>query len=321
MQISVIIPVYNAASYLERSVNSVINQSFSQWELILVDDGSKDRSGQICDGFAQRDNRVRVIHQENAGAGAARNNGMALAKGDYVVFVDADDYIEPCYFEELSKHREDVVFIDVQHVDESGHVLKYEKMSSYKGNSMDDLIRSQMTGKMTWGGVFKAVKNQLVRDNNIRYSNHQIGEEALYSYQVLRCAKSVAFIDKSVYSYLQHGDSLSNSQQDDPWGEVAVSLRETIKSSGDYPRFADTLNAFVLSAAAVRANKVSEHYPLAKSIQVLEDVRLWMQGNLDKQYPIDYRHLSSKARLLAMLLKWHQYWAIWIISSLRNLVR
>ena len=75
-----------------------------------------------------------------------------------MVFVDADDYIEPCYFEELSKHREDVVFIDVQHVDESGLVLKYEKMSSYKGNSMDDLIRSQMTGKMTWGGVLRRLK-------------------------------------------------------------------------------------------------------------------------------------------------------------------
>ena len=76
-KITVIIPVYNAASLLERSVNSVINQTFANWELILVDDGSKDRSGQICDGFAQRDNRVRVFHQENAGAGAARNNGMA----------------------------------------------------------------------------------------------------------------------------------------------------------------------------------------------------------------------------------------------------
>lgn len=158
MQISVIIPVYNAAPFLERSVNSVINQTFSQWNLILVDDGSKDNSGQICDDFTQRDSRVHVIHQENAGAGAARNNGLALAKGDYVVFVDADDFVEPYYFEELSEHNEDVVFIDVQHVDESGHVLRYEKMSPYKGNSMDDLIRSQMTGKMTWSGYLRRLK-------------------------------------------------------------------------------------------------------------------------------------------------------------------
>ena len=120
-----------------------------------MDDGSKDESGQICDGFARRDSRVRVIHQENAGAGAARNNGIAKATGDYVVFVDADDFVEPDYFEELSKHTEDVVFIDVQHVDEGGRVLKYEKMSSYKGCSMDELIRSQMTGKLPWGGYIK----------------------------------------------------------------------------------------------------------------------------------------------------------------------
>ena len=171
------------------------------------------------------------------------------------------------------------------------------------------------------GGVYKAVDNQLIKRNNIRYSNHQIGEEALYSYQVLRCAKSLAFIEKPVYSYLQHGESLSNTRQDDPWGTVAISLRETLKQKGDYPQFADTLNAFILTAAAVRANKISEYYPLSKSFQGLKDARLWTQENLDGQYSIDFRHLSNKAHLLATLLKWQQYWAIWTISRLRKLIR
>ncbi len=82
MLISVFVPVYNAVTYLEGNVNSLINQTYNNWELILVDDGSKDDSGQICDGFAQKDNRIHVIHQKNTGAGAARNKGITVAKGD-----------------------------------------------------------------------------------------------------------------------------------------------------------------------------------------------------------------------------------------------
>ena len=145
-------PIYNAAPYLERSVNSVINQTFPDWELILVDDGSKDGSGQICDEFAQKDGRVRVIHQKNAGAGAARNAGTAQAKGDYVVYVDADDTIEQNYLELLSMHDEDLVFIDVDRVDDKGRVEGREYMSTYKHLSKDELLRSQMTGRLPWGG-------------------------------------------------------------------------------------------------------------------------------------------------------------------------
>ena len=152
MLISVIMPVYNAAPYLERSVNSVINQTYPEWELILVNDGSEDNSGQICDGFAQKDGRVRVIHQNNAGAGVARNNGIAQAKGDYVLFVDSDDTIEKKYLELLSNHDEDLVFIDVDRVDDKGNVVGIEYMSKYKNLNKDELLRSQMTGRLPWGG-------------------------------------------------------------------------------------------------------------------------------------------------------------------------
>lgn len=318
MQLSVIIPVYNAAPYLDRCVNSVINQTYPKWELLLVDDGSKDGSGQICDGFAQRDGRIRVIHQENAGAGAARNNGIAQAKGDYVVFVDADDYIEPHYLKQLSEHSEDVVFIDVQCVDENGRKVKEEFMSCYKHWTKNDLLRSQMTGKLPWGGVRKAVKKQLLTDINIHYSNHKIGEEALYSYQVVHYAMSVGFIDGVVYSYLQHSDSLSNSRNEDPWGKVALSLRENIRKAGDYEKYAETLNAFIETAGAVRAYKASRYYPLKESINKIKTARRWVHSELDNNYSIDRPHESNKAKLLAKLLQWRLYTIIWILSRLRG---
>ncbi len=99
--ISVIVPVYNTREYLERCVNSVLVQTYQDMEIILVDDGSTDGSGEICDGFAERDGRVRVFHKENGGSSSARNLGIENAKGDYVGFVDSDDYVDADMYERL----------------------------------------------------------------------------------------------------------------------------------------------------------------------------------------------------------------------------
>lgn len=98
-EISVIVPVYNTEKYLDRCIRSIINQTFSDFELILVDDGSKDNSGFVCDEWEKKDSRIKVIHQKNAGAGAARNAGLRVAKGEYIGFVDSDDWIEPQMYE------------------------------------------------------------------------------------------------------------------------------------------------------------------------------------------------------------------------------
>jgi glycosyltransferase involved in cell wall biosynthesis len=152
-KISVIIPVYNAANYVGRCIESVQAQTYNDWQMILVDDGSKDNSWGVCQKYADMDKRIHVIHQENQGPGIARNTGIAKAYGDYVVFIDSDDYIEKDYFELLAKHDEDVVFINVQNVDEQGNVLKKDFMSNNKRLTKDMILRRQMTGRIDWGGV------------------------------------------------------------------------------------------------------------------------------------------------------------------------
>ena len=96
--ISVIVPVYKVENYLDCCVQSIVNQTYSNLEIILIDDGSPDASGAMCDAWAEKDSRIRVIHQENAGGGAARNAGLDAARGERIAFVDSDDYIAPdCY--------------------------------------------------------------------------------------------------------------------------------------------------------------------------------------------------------------------------------
>lgn len=112
-EISVIVPVYNVEKYLRQCIESIKMQTFENWELILVDDGSLDNSGSICDEYAQSDNRIKVVHKENGGVSTARNFGLAIAAGKYISFIDSDDYIVPKFFEimleKLLTYKADIV--------------------------------------------------------------------------------------------------------------------------------------------------------------------------------------------------------------------
>lgn len=315
--ISVIIPVYNAANYVGRCIDSVQAQTYNNWQMILVDDGSKDNSLEICQKYADVDNRISVIHQENAGPGIARNTGIAKASGNYVVFIDSDDYIEKDYFLLLSKHYEDVVFINVRDVDEDGRVLKEDFMAKNKKLSIETILRRQMTGKIDWGGVRKALKINILRDNYVKYTKHKIGEEALYSFQVLWYAKSVAFIDKPLYNYVQRGDSQSHLKMDDPWGGVALAMKDKVQKMDLYPKFANTINAFLLTASAVSANCLANNYPFSSYLTEVKRCRRHLEEVIDRKYPVDKNNMSGKARIVGWLLQHGFYLLIWVLAKLK----
>ena len=184
MKISVIVPVYNAEKYISRCVDSVLKQTYSDWELLLVDDGSKDASLAILNDYAQKDRRIRTFHQENAGAGAARNVGLDNAIGDYIVFIDSDDFVEFDFFSLIIEKNTDVVFLDVNRRKEDFSVDCIENLSMFTNLPKEDVLRNQMTGKMLWGGVRKAVKSKIIKDHKIRFSNHKVGEEAIIAKQI-----------------------------------------------------------------------------------------------------------------------------------------
>ncbi len=317
--ISVIIPVYNAANYVGRCIESVQAQTYNNWQMILVDDGSKDKSLEICQKYAACDGRILVIHQENAGAGAARNKGLSKALGDYIVFVDSDDYIDKDYFVILSNHNEDVVFVDVEAVNEDGKVVRKEYLSVFKNLSKDDFMRAQMTGKINWGGVRKVVKREIIEQNKIYYSIHKVGEEAIFTYNSVYNAKSIAFIDKPVYFYIQREDSLSHTHMDDPWGEVSLALKEKTIENGSYNEYADTINAFILTAAAISSDRLASNYSKADYKKKIEELYSSLKKNIDSNYPIDYKHISLKAKLLGKLLLGRYFCLIRIISKLKHL--
>lgn len=319
-KISVIIPIYNAELYLRRCMESVLNQSYTDWQLILVDDGSKDKSYEICKEYADRDNRIKLIHQQNAGAGAARNSGISAAVGDYIVFIDADDYIDREYFKLLSEHDEDIVFIDVEAVDTRGKVIRREYMSSFKELSKDDFMRSQMTGKINWGGVRKVVKRHILESYNVRYSSHKVGEEALFTYNSVFYSNTIGFIESPVYFYVQHVDSLSHVVMDDPWGDVALALKKETIRNGSYSSYADTINAFILVSAAVSADRLVINYSAIDYYKKISELYNRLSTTLDSQYSIDFKHMSNKALFLGKLLLGRHFKLIRVICKSKNLI-
>lgn len=252
MKVSVIIPVFNAKEYIEKCFNSVINQTYPIWEIIAIDDGSKDDSWDIMKKYALQENRIKVFRQVNSGPGVTRNNALLKSSGDYIVFLDSDDYIENNYFqllvEKIEKTKADVVFIDLIQENVDGKVIRYEKMSKFSSLDRRDLIGTQMTGKMPWGGVRKAVKKELLKKNEIFFSEDSVGEEAIYSFELLRNSQNVVFIDKPLYHYVNHVNSQSKSGEDDSWGIVAKKLKQhlcELHIEGEYEK---AINAFGYAA-------------------------------------------------------------------------
>lgn len=235
MKISVIVPVFNAEKYLKKCVDSVISQTHTDWEMILVDDGSNDKSGDIADSYAVKDTRIRVFHQENAGPGMARNHGIDKATGDFLVFLDSDDYIEREYFLLLSncikEQGAEAVFIDVIQEKPDGEIIRYEKMSRFKEKSKKDMIGCQMTGYMPWGGVRKAVSRKLVTENHLRYSADTVGEEAIFSFEVLRNARKVSFIENGLYHYVNHPGSQSKNPNG-TWEVTLAKMKQHLEEKG-----------------------------------------------------------------------------------------
>lgn len=216
--ISVIIPVYNVEKYLHRCLDSVIAQTYQNLEIICVDDGSIDESGRICDQYAVRDARIKVIHQENQGLSAARNRGLDAAEGEYIAFVDSDDYIlEGMYKKMLDKlldYSVDLCVCQWQYEFSDGRqVVKRKNIAPtiYGRKTSLEFARFLYMGNYE-NGVVVAAWNKLYRRtllDKIRFEG-RIHEDEAFSGRIMAKNISVYVMEEQFYVYAQNGDSLTN---------------------------------------------------------------------------------------------------------------
>lgn len=211
--ISIIVPVYNVQKYLPRCIDSIINQTYKNLEIIVVDDGSTDDSGKICDEYAKKDNRIRVIHKENGGLSEARNIGINQANGDLIGFIDSDDYISKDMFEilrkSLIKYQTDISICNIQNVNEDGVRLSTqmdyheEKTQVLEKKEALQLLLEDKIKSYAWNKLYKI---ELFDD--IRYPKGKKMEDLATTYQLFDRATRVVFNQEICYYYVYRKNSI-----------------------------------------------------------------------------------------------------------------
>lgn len=210
--ISVIVPIYNVEKYINQCIDSIINQTYTNLEIILVDDGSPDNCGKICDEYAEKDNRIKVIHKENDGVSSARNKGIEETTGDWMTFVDADDIIEENFCErmlEIAKLENSQCVVcgyNRLYSNRQEMVIK-EKCFSINGNDFFDKVFEVQSG---FGFAnMKLWKADLIKKENIKFDKQlRVGEDAFFCMQIAKKVEKVYYINEALYTYRFNEESV-----------------------------------------------------------------------------------------------------------------
>ena len=209
--ISIIVPIYNVEAYLDKCVASLVQQTYLHLEIILVNDGSPDNCPQMCDDWAKKDSRIKVIHKQNGGLSDARNAGMSVATGEWIAFIDSDDWIENDAFEKMylrsQVDKSDVVSCGVKWVKEDDTLINEVTVSQEEvldtKSAMREIIVDGKLKQHVWNKLYRRT---LVTD--IPFEKGKYHEDVFWSYQVFGRAKKVSLMTESFYHYIQRSDSI-----------------------------------------------------------------------------------------------------------------
>lgn len=217
--ISVVIPVYNVEKYLSECLDSVVNQTYKNLQIIIVDDGSTDSSGKICDEYAEKDDRITVVHQSNAGAGAAKNTGLELIDGDYFSIIDSDDYIELDMYEKmvnsLEKYNSDIAQCLFRNVFVND---SFDRKYKIKGNYPKVLTSKKFLSELLYDWKYAIFANKVFKTSllkNIRFPVGRKIDDEFFTYKLVCNAKKVVNIDNILYNYRMRKTSVMNENDTD----------------------------------------------------------------------------------------------------------
>lgn len=306
MLISIVVPIYNVEKYLNKCVDSLINQTYKNIEIILVDDGSTDSCPQICDEYIQRDNRIKVIHKKNGGLSSARNVGIKEANGSYLLFVDSDDYIEynTCkeLIECLKKENVDIIQFKKRVFSENEILNDIENAST---NYLDYKVYSNIeaydiymnNGEFTREAWDKLYSKNLF--NDIEYPVGRLAEDLATTYKLITKAKKIGLLNRELYNYLVRKNSIM--------GQKSIKLMEdTCRAHLEIYNFNEIYNKKYLK------NSITNYYNNLVKLYC----RLHMENieqNIDKINEIKQildsiriKELNAKGQIVYILLKFNK---------------
>jgi len=309
-EISVIVPVFKVEQYLHECVDSILAQSFTDFELILIDDGSPDNCGKICDEYCEKDNRIIVVHQENGGLSVARNAGLDIAKGKYVTFIDSDDIVSKQYLELLYKAIidnncevsicNDTMFFDGEEV----NYIKNDNASIYSGrDAVFGIYDSYKVPVTAWGKIY-------LRDlfNGIRFPRGRIHEDNFVVPIILYLSKKVCLLECSLYWYRQRKDSIMGQPFSIKRYDVLFATDHCIqyfedKNEDEIVKLAVIQRNLLLFLYSHQAKKNHIYKDVPKEYKIPEiNLLLYLKHNLP-----DYKYTYQLAKVHPNWIKPHEY--------------
>lgn len=243
MKISIIVPVYNTEKYIDRCLASVLNQTYKDLEIILVDDGSKDNCPKICDEYARKDSRIKVIHKQNGGLSSSRNAGISIANGEYIGFVDSDDYIDcnmyEILFAQATKNNADVVMATYQEVysDTPNKNKIEESIKVFHNEEVEQAYLDQKVDSVCVG----LYKTSIIK--NIKFIEGRSSEDVPFNFEVFKIAKTFVRLSNELYFYFYNEKSLSNGK--------------LTKNKLDYVYFRKEIYSYYLDKGNIKFQKLS----------------------------------------------------------------
>ena len=318
-EISVIVPVYKVEKYLHRCVESILRQTFIDFELILVDDGSPDKCGSICDKYAEKDSRVHVLHQQNAGLSAARNSGIDWAflhsKSKWLTFIDSDDWIHP----ELLQYLYDAVnelnmpISICGYYETQGEDLEIDisQIETRIWKTEDFYSQKPTNATVAWGKLYR--KECF---NDIRYPRGKLHEDEYVTYRILFKYAQIAVVDAPLYAYFQNQKGIMQSQ----WSPQKLDALEAIDMQLKFFRrrnlqaiYKDRVRAYVASAIW--------QYKLCRLISSNRKITIWIKSKIVCKFFTHYNQnvWDRKTKLyIAEILFPHLMNAYWILQAFKN---
>lgn len=319
IKFSIIMPVYNASSKLKKSIESIINQKNSNWELIIVDDGSTDNSYEIANEYRKKYKNIKIIKQDNCGPGIARNRGIEESTGDYIAFIDSDDYYDSYFLTEIEKsikeNNLDLVYINIVEETENGIVYKSVDISKYQNESKENLLKLQVSGTMPWGPCMKVIKKELLKKSC--FLNLEVGEELILSFDVLYKSKKLGFISKELYHYVHNNDGQHKKGGLDPWWGVTRCMKNHLIDLNLFNTYEEYISCLAARSFIISAYRCSCNGNVIKAMQNIKQQLKKYQSdysfkNLNKKY------IDKKTRIVLLLARIHFYLVIVLISKIKN---
>lgn len=231
-KVSIVVPIYNVEKYLHRCIDSLVNQTLKDIEIILVDDESPDNSPKICDEYAQRDSRIKVIHKKNEGLGLTRNAGLAVATGEYVAFIDSDDWVDLTMYEILytiaQEKQCDTVYCSLQHYYSPSRIVPFKEVETecffHGREAVDNFLLDMLAPTPEYRSdvkymvsVCKAIYSRsIIEKHHLRFISERkvASEDMIFHIQYLRFAEHIGFIPEYFYNYYQNQNSITHTYTD-----------------------------------------------------------------------------------------------------------